>query len=199
MEEENHRDDHPLIEDELQWPPLPDVAMNDPQADVKKLLYQTKLDVIKAAKQAAIDIHKAQIAADAEREKADWANEYAMAQAVHNAYLEVAKKEGERRIARGEFIQKVSAAIGSAYIAVLALSFAVSKEGNKPLPAQGIIPTFFLGMSVVFMTIYLAYLEKPGTTTEEIPVGLLAEDQRQRRNVFIKCSKTTPDAFKARN
>jgi hypothetical protein len=186
VEEGNNRGDHSLIDDEFNWPPLPDITPNDPKAEVKKLLYQAQVDVIKAEKQVDLEIHKGQMAADVEREKAIQANEYSMAQAVHNAYLEVAKKEVERRIARSEFIQKVAAAVGSAYVAILALSFTVSKEINRPLPAQGIIPTVFLGMSVVFATIYLAYLENLDSPPEGSYGGRFRESQRLRRNAFIK-------------
>ena len=174
------------MDNEIEWPPLPEIIANDPQAEVKKLAYQAKLDVIKAKRQVELDIHKVQFAANIEREKADWAHEYNIDKAIHDSYLEVAKKEVDRRVARAEFVQKMAAAVSGLYVAVLALSFTIGKEVNRPLPAQGIIPTFFLGMSIVFVTMHFAYVEKPGIISADKPVGILREDQRQRRNTFIR-------------
>lgn len=131
------------------WPALPEVVKDEPQKGVKEALYQAKLDAIKADRNAAIEVEKASVAADIEREKAGWASEYVQAQAFYNAYIEVAKEQIDRSTARAEFVQKAAGAVGAAYTAVLALSFALGQTGTNPLPGRGIIPTIFLGLSIV--------------------------------------------------
>jgi len=46
------------VPDPANWPELPDIGANDPQADVKKALFQGKLDVCKLERQNEIDAAK---------------------------------------------------------------------------------------------------------------------------------------------
>jgi hypothetical protein len=165
---------------ENRWPTLPEVGKNDPQAEVKKVRYQAELDDVKATQQA-----------DIEREKASWANEYTLRQADLNAYVEVAKGQIERSRAGAQFVQTAAAAISGAYVAILGLSFAVSDELSSPLPARGIAPTIFLGLSIALTTVYLAYLTKPKEVAGAVPQDLLYEMQRERRDAFIRWTKAT--------
>jgi hypothetical protein len=179
---------------ETDWPALPELTKDDPQAEVKKFLYQAKLEVFKAERQAALANEKAKLdagienekresSANIEREKAVVANDYAQAQAVNSAYLDVAKSSIERATARASFVQNAATAVGGAYVGILGLSFAVSQ--GKYLPARGICPTIFLGLAIFFAAAYLSFVTAP----KDVPVtpsrGDYPDNQRQRRNSFL--------------
>lgn len=172
----------------VEWPPLPEVKSQDPQADVKKLLYQAQLDKIKMELQAGIDEDQATTTANLEREKAGWANEYALLQADYGSYAEVAKEQINRATARAQFIQTAAAAISSAYAAILALSFSVT---DRPLTAQGVAPTIFFGLSVVLVAVYLAFFTRPATLPPPRPQPRLADVQRERRDAFIRWTNSS--------
>ncbi len=176
------------------WPPLPQIVRDDPQAEVKKILYQAQVDQIKAKYEAAraaeravlddvIESNKRQSIATTERDKAVWTNEYAQAQAVNSAYLDVGKASVERATTRANFVQGAATAIGAAYVAVLGLSFAASK--GQPLPARGVFPTFFLGLAIFLAAAYLSFITRPEDLPEIPATGLLAVDQKLRRNTFL--------------
>jgi len=87
---------------------------------------------------------------------------------------------------KAEFVQKVAAAIGTAYVAILGLSFSVAKDSPaRPLPAAGIAPTFFLGLAFFMAAAYVAFITKPKDVKGEPPQGVLRADQHRRRNDFI--------------
>jgi hypothetical protein len=178
---------------QIQWPAPPAIDNNDPQAEIKKMLYQAQLDVIKAKFEAGLAVEKAKLDATTEdakresttnidREKAEWANEYAQAQAVNSAYLEAAKSSLDRSVARATFVQGAAAAVSGAYVGVLGFTFTVTQ--NK-LPPRGIIPTVFLGVAIFLAAVYVSFVTKP----EDVPVkpsdGSLFDIQRQRRNSFV--------------
>jgi hypothetical protein len=150
--------------------------------DIDKARRQVAVDIDKARQDAAIQAEKDRVTANTDREKADWTNEYTQAQGFYTAYIEVAKNQIERAITRAEFVQTAAAAIGGAYTTVLALSFAVDEFA---LPARGILPTMFLGLSIVLAAAYLAYISLPNKVPEFRSNGTLDSRQRVRRNTFI--------------
>jgi hypothetical protein len=165
------------------WPDLPEVGANDPQAEVKKVQYQSILAEASAIRQDARDRAKADAAANLEREKGDFGVEYATYQAVHQAYLDVAKGSIDRARASAEFVQKSAAAISTAYAAVAALSYAVAS--NQPLPARGFVATAFLALAILLATAYLAFLTRPDDSGPAPTSGNLRLNQQLRRDAFI--------------
>jgi hypothetical protein len=159
-----------------------DKARKQTTVDIEKARKQLTVDIDKARQEAAINAEKDRVLANTEREKADWTNEYTQAQNFYTAYIDVAKDQIERAIARAEFVQTAAAAIGGVYTGVLALSFAV---GEFALPARGILPTMFFGLSIVLAAAYLAYISLPTTVPEFSSSGTLDSRQRVRRNTFI--------------
>lgn len=171
----------------VDWPPLPFIEEDDPQADVKKVLYQAQVDLVKAKAQAQLDEEKAERDKDTASDAADWANEYAQAQAVQNAYLEVAKGNLDRATAKANFVQGAAVAISGAYVAILGLTFA--SANGQPLPARGVIPTLFLGLAIVLAAAYSSFLTKLNDVQTLPSEGTLSDIQRQRRNSFIVWSR----------
>jgi len=169
--------------EKITWPELPEVSANDPQANVKLELYKAQLDLIKAHHQAEINREKDRSQAVVDKQSADYANEFTTFQEVYKGYIEVAKKEIDRSLQRADFVQKVAAAIATAYASILALSFSVAK--NTSLPVTGIAPTLFLGLSFFLAAVYVSYLTEPGTVKPEAPCGTLRGSQLSRRNTFI--------------
>jgi hypothetical protein len=179
----------------MAWPDPPSVRENDPQAELKKLLYQSQLEVVKgdhaaeialakATADAAIEDEKREATADLEREKADWANEYAQAQAANSAYLDVAKGALDRGSAKASFVQGAATAISGAYAGVLGLSFAIGE--GRALPGRGILPAAFLGIAIVFAAAYVAFITRPEDVRVSPSIGTLPDKQRQRRNSFVR-------------
>jgi hypothetical protein len=155
-----------------------DQAKQQAAMDIDKARKQLAVDIDRARQEAAIQAEKDRVLANTEREKADWTNEYTQAQSFYTAYIEVAKDQIERAIARAEFVQTAAAAMGGACTAVLALSFAV---GTLALPARGILPTMFFGLSIVLAAAYLAYISLPTKVPEFSSNGTRDSRQRVRR------------------
>jgi hypothetical protein len=172
----------PWVEN-LEWPTPIEIKTGDAEAETKKALYQAKLELVKEKYKASLDEAKAKEAERVEKDKANYANDHAQTQAINSAYLEVAKGQIDRSLQRAEFIQKVASAIGAAYAAVVGLSFAV-KDG-VPLPARGITPTIFLGLSIFLAAVYVSYFTMPTPSKPPDSDGSLVGNQRSRRIGFI--------------
>jgi hypothetical protein len=178
----------------VQWPPIPTVTDQDPQAEVKKILYQAQLDYLKAEHEASIALDKArkdaeiesvkrEATADIERERADWANEYSQAQAVNSTYLEIAKGALDRGTAKATYVQTAALAISGIYTGLLGLAFTVT--GGRFLPARGVVPGLFLGLAIFLAAIYVSFITKPEDVSVSTSGGTLAGLQRQRRNNLV--------------
>jgi hypothetical protein len=175
-------------------PPDPgELGLDPTNKELIKLRYQAWLDLNQEKTRAGLAQREAQraetAAADRETEKAAWANEYALAQAIHNAYVEVAKGEIDRMTARAEFVQKVSAAISGIYIAALGLTFGIG-EHSTPLPAQGFAATIFLGLAIFLATAYAVFVTEP-EPVEGPTGGDLYTYQNERLQKFILWARAT--------
>jgi hypothetical protein len=71
--------------------------------------------------------------------------------------IEVAQKGLDRAQTGAQSTRNAAAAIGVLYSAVLGVTFSV----DKPLPARGAIPAFFLGLAIVMATVYEAFPWRP--------------------------------------
>lgn len=148
-------------------------------------LYKARLDQIAAEAEArharSLEVLKAELAlekasvehelaesaalAEADREAAaaeDSADRASSASYVA-AVMEVAKGSHERTRSSAEFVQKAATAIFGLYTGALTLSFSVTAA---PLPVRGILPSVFLGLSVVLASAYLAYLTRGGAVPD---------------------------------
>lgn len=152
--------------------------------EIEKIRYQAEINKESALENSLREMNKLLTEANIEREKADWNHEYALDVEIYKAYIEIAKTQIDRARASAEFIQKVAIAIGTAYAGILALTFGVG-EHAKPLPLAGVIPTIFFGLSLVYVTFYIAYLTNPEKEQEVYPSGTLSGKQTARRNNFI--------------
>lgn len=169
----------------MNWPELPQISANDPQAEVKKILLQGQLDQVKANHQAQIDLMKAS------RD-----NDYALMQSVYDAYIEVAKGVIERTNASAELVQKAAASIATIYTGVLALSFVVDTTKGTALPARGMAAPLFLGFAIFLATGFRAYISNPPETHEETSSDSILEEQKIRRNTFIRWARSGPLAHR---
>jgi hypothetical protein len=135
--------------DAVPWPPLPDLHPDDPQADVKKVLYEAQVQDALRRQQW-----------DVETGRAARAHDYALREALYLARVDVVKSGIERARSRAQYIQTASAAVSTAYVAILAASFKAGENshGPHPFPTQAIVPTFFLGLSIGLSAIYLSYI-----------------------------------------
>jgi hypothetical protein len=174
------------------FPEEPEILTNDPAIEVKKIRYQAWVECEKAKFLAEIEAKKLDFEReklDFEREKSDIAYYYTVKQKIYESYLEIAKGQIAQANFRAEFIQKASAAITSAYTAILGFSFAFSKDAMNPLPVRGLLPSFFAGLSLVLATAYIAFVTQPekikGSAIEPGTEG----DLRTKRNTFIKWTR----------
>jgi predicted XRE-type DNA-binding protein len=170
--------------------PAPDFKDSDRQLAAKKIHYQALIDLTKATYESSLRSQEnqevEQFKADLMEDATTWANEYALGQAIHNAYIEVAKSQISERMKRAEFVQKTAAAISAAYVAILGLTYSV--EGKVLLPPRGFVPALFLGVAIFLSAVYAAYLTDSGkmeSTSKTHAVGDLGALQPARLNTFI--------------
>ena len=161
--------------------------------ELQKLYYQTQLELFKLKYQARLERAKADEADLCQKEndskKAFRENEYALAQAVQQAYLDAAKGELDRTAQRAEFVQKAAAAISTAYVAVVGLTYGLG-QGLTALPFQGVLPTLFLGLAIVLATAYAAYITRPKPVRGVMNGRTHYELQQERLNVFIRWARS---------
>src|SRR5579885_941263 len=158
---------HSRTAGQINWPDLPKVSVNDPQAEVKKILYQGQVQVL------------------VDQEKDALANEHALGQVVHNAYIEVAIASINRARDGAKFVERAAAAIGAAYTAILALTYTAGGNKPHPLPITGLVPVIFLGGAIVLAAINLDYLTKYKPLSQPKNELLLSEYQAQRMILFL--------------
>lgn len=176
------------------WPQPP----NEPGAekDFATILYQAQIDTAKARYLAEIEEVKARWRDEAtelaERRKQEaarqdvaLATEDKFREAVHNAYLDVAKSTLERSLQRANFVTAAAGTIGTSYAALLALVYSVSSTNPNPLPARGIVPAVFLGLSFLLSAIYVGFIRSGTTKGHFIPSGVGGQIEERRMVFFL--------------
>lgn len=106
--------------------------------------------------------------------------------AEHAAYVDVAKDSVTRGRSAAEFSRNAAAAIGTLYAAAIGVAFATD-SGATPLPIRGLIPAAFLGLALVFSTMYVAFLLPGGRSDSSPPAGNdLVSVQASRLDAFVQ-------------
>jgi hypothetical protein len=191
----------PQLPDDAPWPAPPSEPPSA-EADFAKMLYQAQIDGVKARYQAQIDEIKARWRDDAanatEDRKLDAAREDSVSsaegrlrEAVHSAYLEVAKGALDRSLQRANFLVAAAGAIATTYTGLLALVYSVSATKPNPLPVWGLFPAFFLGLSLVLGAFYAAFIRARTVQGHFIPTGTGAQIQERRLLFFIEWVMTS--------
>lgn len=104
----------------------------------------------------------------------------------HAAYVEVAKDSVARGRSAAEFSRNAAAAIGTLYAGAIGVAFATD-VGATPLPVRGLIPAGFLGLALMFSTMYVAFLLPGGRSSSSPPVGNdLVSLQSARLDAFVQ-------------
>ena len=166
------------------------------EVELAKLLYQAKLDEAKARLQAELDERKARWRDEAQRaaEKRQLAAtrlenrvaaEDALRGKIHEAYVEVGKQAMERSLTRANFVATTASALSTIYTGLLALVYSVSGDAPNPMPASGIAPAAFLGLSLVLSVVYVSYLHESSSRRLVIPTGLGPRLQETRLLSFL--------------
>jgi hypothetical protein len=150
--------------DDLGWPTAP-----DGDAGSARTVLEGRVAARKARIEAAISRAKAKADADI-AQNADF----------QKALIEIAKGVLDRARTGADTVQKTAGTIGTLYAAVLAVSFSVA---DRPLPARGVLPAFFLGIALVLAASYLAFLNRKDPqggvrTSGRWPGGLDGQFQR---------------------
>jgi hypothetical protein len=161
-------------------PDLP--AVHD---DFEKLRYTALLDVWKQERAAALEALTEERKLVEKRRDEQLANENALRAAVHGAYLDVAKAAAERSLQRATFVTGAAGTMATIYSGLLALVYSVSKEGTSPLPAYGMYPAVFLGISLVLSTAYIAYITRSFRAGRHLRNGLGPGLQEERLATFL--------------
>lgn len=175
----------PQLPNSPEWPDPP----NEPataEADFAKLYYQARIDEVKARYEAEIDEVKARWRDTATHEDNLIAAEDKLREAVHSAYLEVAKGALDRSIQRANFVTAVAGAIGTSYTALLALVYSVSANTPNPMPVRGIYPAIFFGLALLLSTFYVAYIRAGTQRGHYIPKGEGPHLQERRMLFFVE-------------
>jgi hypothetical protein len=176
--------------DAVIWPALPYVELDDPQAEVKKILYEAQVQNVLTRQQLTIDTKKIQDERHADVKKAARANDYAQQQGLYAAYVDIAKGAIVRSQCRAQYVETAAAAISTAYVAILAVTFKAdgTSTGSHYLPAQSMVPTFFLGLSIALSAVYLAYIRKSPPLPGPVAGASLSENEANQREAFITWS-----------
>lgn len=163
------------IDDAPAVPPDNDITAKI--ADFKLERYKIQLAAWKAERDA--------LATQVEAYRADYR---LLREDVYKSYLDVASKQFDRALTRGQIVSTAAGAIATIYGAVLGLRFVVGSTTIRPLPTRGLIPTVFLGLAIVLSIAYLSYLTPPRNLTTRPKTGSLLQDAKSDRDDFIDWS-----------
>lgn len=176
--------------EDLSLPPeMPDTS--DPEQQKSLLLekYKAELAVWIARVQADLNREIETVKANAARAAATFEKHSVTYQEVYKGYIEVAKGKIDRSLTRADFVQKVAAAVGTAYVGILALTFSVTGTA-KSLPVSGLAPVIFIGFAFFLSAAYVAYLPEPLNVKADPTDGTLVNTDNSRRNTFIKWTRS---------
>ncbi|MCO5216524.1 MAG: hypothetical protein M9953_11085 [Thermomicrobiales bacterium] len=180
------------------WPDLPQPQNNEEFTDPEKERYKTLLAAHTANVEKQLGKHysdrqhdeaievinlNAEIAArvaeetrEYERQVANDAFRNESLMTFYSAYIDVAKGAVDRQQKHGELIQAAAIAIGTLYTGMLAYIYVSADKATKQsadlgqlLPARAIIPTVFLGVSIVLAMAYVAFRMAVVETAESQP------------------------------
>jgi hypothetical protein len=181
--------------EQVSWPIASNMS-KEAEVEFAKLLYQAQLDEVKARLQAELDELKARW-----RDQAQEATERrrlvatrlenrvtaedALRSKVHDAYLEVGKQAMERSLTRASFVATTASALSTIYTGLLALVYSVSGNAPIPMPASGIAPAVFLGISLALSVVYVSYLRESSSRRLVLPVGTGSRMQEMRLLSFL--------------
>src|SRR5580765_4158084 len=130
---------------------------------------------------ANLEVRKKRTDAEIANAKADRDAALASNQKFYEAVFDVAKGSIDRARESADFVQKGASALVAIYGAVLGVAFSVS---DRPLPARGIIPAFFLGLAVVCASYFIAWLPDADAKADE--ADATGETQGEKlANTFI--------------
>jgi hypothetical protein len=130
-----------------------------------------QLEVRRKRTDAEIARRKAETDAALERAKAQAQADLDFEVAALKTVIEVAKGGIDRARASADFVEKAAAAIGLVYTTILGVAFSAAE---RPFPARGLIPAFFLALAVVCSAYFLAWLGDPD---EELEADDVPSDQ----------------------
>jgi len=174
------------MSEEPEWPSLPD---DDPDSEpggasirdrARLALFQARLDDV-AARRATIRARDAEVAAamqkqmDVEDRRRD---------AFLSAYLAVTQATLDRMLKRADTLATVTAAVATIYGSILGVAF--SLRDGAPLPRIGIVPAILLGLSLVFVAIYLSSTSKGTMAGRALAAGSGPRADQKRINTFVQ-------------
>ena len=133
---------------------MPSTPRQWPDPDWLEWPAATSEDEAKTVFAAKVEARKLRIQAAINRARDEHAADLAQNAMVQTAFVESAKSGLDRARANVEQLQKAAAVVATIYSSVLAATYSIS----KPVPARGLLPAFFLGLSLVLATAYLSYL-----------------------------------------
>ena len=160
-------------DDQQTWPTPPE-DIPEAKADLEKTLYTAQV-------QSFAD----QLKTISERSNARFTNYDTFNQTLNSAYLDVAKGQLDRAISRAEFLEKAAGTIAGLYTGLLGFLYNADTTKGKPFPVVGIMPTIFLGLSIVLAAVYLSYITHPKPIETSEPSALFDQQMINDRDDFI--------------
>lgn len=148
---------------------------------LEELHYSAVVDAWKRERAAELEARAEESKLIEQRLDDQVATENALRAAVHGAYLDVAKASLERSLQRATFVTGAAGTMATIYSGLLALVYSVSKEGAAPMPASGIGPAAFLGLSLVLSTVYVAFINRSFRDGRHLRSGLGSPLLQERR------------------
>jgi hypothetical protein len=161
------------------WPFFESDASAWPTAKGDSREFNKQLDL------ANLEVRKKRTDQEIALNQAETDADLALEEKFYESVFEVAKGSIDRARASADFVQKGAGAIVAIYGAVLGVAFSVSE---RPLPARGVLPAFFLGLAIVCATYFIAWLPDP-----EERIDQAAEEgdspREQLANTFVLWTK----------
>lgn len=163
------------------WPSIP---ANDSTTahDFALALYQAQLSDLVNQRNAEYQGMVAREARDASRSDQAVTSEDRLREAVHAAYLDVAKSALDRMLKRADMLVTIAAGAATIYTAVLGLAFSADVRPIAPVAA---LPALFLALALVMSAFYSAFVSRRVRHGMPLASGTSAKVQHRRLAEFV--------------
>lgn len=165
-----------------EWPPLPKTDQHADR-DLSISLFEAQLTDV-------VNSRNAEYAATAGREAAEvaakaqaLAAEDRLREAIHAAYLDVAKSALDRMLKRADLIVTIAAGAGTIYATVLGLAYSAE---SRPISITAVVPAMFLALALAMGAYYSGFVSGGMRRGMPLASGTSAQVQHRRMAEFIR-------------
>ncbi len=163
------------------WPVLPTVSSGEDR-DLVLALYQARLEDVVNRRNAEYAADAARVAREAAMADQAVAAEDRLREAVHAAYLDVARTTLDRMLKRADLVVTIAAGAGAIYTTVLGLAYSAD---SHPVSAVAAVPALFLALALVLSAFYAGFVSREVRRGMPLASGTSAKVQHRRLADFV--------------